>query len=150
VANLMTAQATARRREIALRVSIGAGRWRLIQLVVVECAWLALLAAGLGAAFSWWAAPLVVGMIGSPEYPVRLALSSDWRILGFCIALALACTILFGLTPALRASAVKPASALKGGDPHTRQRVMRLLLTAQVAFCVLVLFVAGLFIATSG
>lgn len=149
VANLMTAQATARRREMALRVSIGAGRWRLVQLVVVECALLAFFAAGIGAGFAWWAAPLVVGMIGTPEYPVRLMLPSDWRVLGFGVAMALGCTILFGLAPALRASAVKPVSALKGGDPRTRQRMMRLLVAAQVAFCVLVLFVAGLFMATS-
>ncbi|HKE21716.1 MAG TPA: ADOP family duplicated permease [Bryobacteraceae bacterium] len=149
VANLMTAQATARRREIALRVSIGAGRLRLVQLVVVECAWLAFLAAGIGAGFAWWAAPLVVGMIGTPDNPVRLILPSDWRVLGFGVAMALGCTILFGLAPALRASAVKPVSALKGGDPQTRQRMMRLLVAAQVAFCALVLFVAGLFMATS-
>src|SRR5215469_1630488 len=149
VANLMTAQATGRRRETALRISIGAGRWRLAQLVAAECAWLAFLAAGIGGAFAWRAAPLVVGMIGTPEYPVRLMLPSDWRVLGFSVAMALGCTILFGLAPALRASAVKPVSALKGGDPHTGQRRMRLLVAAQVAFCVLVLFVAGLFTATS-
>ena len=149
VANLMTAQAAARRREIALRVSIGAGRWRLVQLVVVECAELAFCAVSIGSGFAWWASPLVVGMIGTPDNPVRLTLSSDWRVLGFGLAMALGCTILFGLAPALRASAVKPVSALKGGDPHARQRLMRLLVAAQVAFCVLVLFVAGLFVATS-
>jgi predicted permease len=149
VANLMTAQATARRREMALRVSIGAGRWRLVQLVVVECAWLAFFAAGIGAGFAWWAAPLVVDMIGTPDNPVRLILPPDWRVLGFSIAMALGSTILFGLAPALGASAVKPVSALKGGDPHARQRMMRLLVAAQVAFCVLVLVVAGLFMATS-
>jgi len=149
VANLMTAQATARQREMALRVSIGAGRWRLVQLVAVECAWPAFFAAGISAGFAWWAAPLVVGMIGTPDNPVRLILPPDWRVLGFSVAMALGCTILFGLAPALRASAVKPASALKGGDPHTRQRMMRLLVAARVAFCVLVLFVAGLFMATS-
>ena len=149
IANLMTAQATARRREMALRVSIGAGRWRLVQLVVVECAWLAIFAAGIGAGFAWWATPLVVDMIGTPDYPVHLNLPSDWRVLGFGVAMALGCTILFGLAPALRASGVKPVSALKGGDPHTRQRLMRLLVAAQVAFCVLVLFVAGLFVATA-
>jgi putative ABC transport system permease protein len=149
VANLMTAQATARWREMALRVSIGAGRWRLVQLVVAECALLAFFGAGLGAGFAWWAAPLVVGTIGTPDNPVRLILPSDWRVLGFSVAMALGCTILFGLAPALRASAVKPVSGLKGGDPHARQRMMGLLVAAQVAFCVLVLFVAGLFMATS-
>ena len=58
-------------------------------------------------------------------------------------------TLLFGLAPALRASAVKPMSALKGGgDPRVRSRFMHMLLSAQVAFCVAVLFVAGLFVTT--
>ena len=149
VANLMTAQATARQREMALRVSIGAGRWRLVQLVVIECAWLAFFAAGIGACFASWAAPLVVGMIGTPDNAVRLILPADWRVLGFGVAVALGCTILFGLAPALRASGMKPVSALKGGSPHMRARMMQLLIAAQVAFCVLVVFVAGLFMATS-
>ena len=149
VANLMTAQATARQREMALRISIGAGRWRLVQLVVIECAWLAFFAAGIGACFAWWAAPLVVGMIGTPDNAVRLILPADWRVLGFGVAMALGCTILFGLASALRVSGVKPAGALKGGNPHMRPHMMQLLIAVQVAFCVLVLFVAGLFMATS-
>ena len=57
--------------------------------------------------------------------------------------------MLFGLVPALRASGVKPVSALKGGDdPHSRRRLMHSLIAVQVAFCFLVLFVAGLFVAT--
>ncbi|HNY42577.1 MAG TPA: ABC transporter permease, partial [Bryobacteraceae bacterium] len=83
VANLMTAQAAARRREMALRVSIGAGRWRLVQLVLLESAWLASLSAAIGGLFAWWSAPLVAGMISSPNSPVRLALPVDWRVLGF-------------------------------------------------------------------
>ena len=67
VANLMTAQAAARAREMALRVSIGAGRWRLVQLVLVESAWIGLLAAAAGALFAWWSAPFVVGMINPLE-----------------------------------------------------------------------------------
>jgi predicted lysophospholipase L1 biosynthesis ABC-type transport system permease subunit len=70
-------------------------------------------------------------------------------VLGFGVALALIVTLLFGLAPALRASAVKPASALKGGeDPHSRRRLMHALIAAQVSFCFLVLFVAGLFVTT--
>jgi hypothetical protein len=149
VANLMTAQAAARAREMALRVSIGAGRWRLVQLVLVESAILAFLAAAIGALFAWWSAPLVVSMINPPDDPARLALPADWRVLGFGFALTIAVALLFGLTPALRASAVKPASALKGGeDPHSRRRGMHALIAAQVAFCFLVLFVAGLFAVT--
>lgn len=147
VANLMTAQAAARSREMALRVSIGAGRWRLIQLVMIESAWLAFLAAALGALFAWWTAPVIVGMINPPVYAARLAIPADWRVLAFGLALACGVTLLFGLTPALRASAVKPASALRGGeDLHSRRRLMQGLIAVQVAFCFLVHFVAGLFV----
>ena len=149
VANLMTAQAAARAREMALRVSIGAGRWRLVQLVLVESAMLAFLAAAIGGLFAWWSAPFVLSRINPPDNPARLFLSADWRVLGFAMALALGVTLLFGLAPALRASAVRPASALKGGeDPHSRRRLMHALIAVQVAFCFLVCFVAGLFVAT--
>ena len=83
VANLMTAQAAARAREMALRVSIGAGRWRLVQLVLIESAWLAFLATAIGGIFAWWSAPFIVGMINPPAYPARLILPADWRVLGF-------------------------------------------------------------------
>jgi predicted permease len=149
VANLMTAQAAARAREMALRVSIGAGRWRLVQLVMVESALLAFLAAGLGALFAWWSGPLVANMLNPADNPARLSMPADWRVAGFGVALTLVVTLLFGLTPALRASAVKPVSALKGGeDPHSRRRVMNALIATQVVFCFLVLYVAGLFAAT--
>jgi predicted permease len=145
----MTAQAAARAREMAIRVSIGAGRWRLVQLVLVESAILAFLAAAIGGFFAWWSAPFVVSRINPPDNPARLSLSADWRVLGFGLVLTLGVMLLFGLTPALRASAVKPVSALKGGeDPHSRRRMMHALIAAQAAFCVLVLFVAGLFAAT--
>jgi predicted permease len=147
--NLLTAQASARAREMALRVSIGAGQWRLIQLVLVESALLATAASVLGTLFAWWAAPVVVSMLAPPEQPIRLVLDAGWRALGFGVALTVSVTLLFGLAPAFRACAVKPLSALKGGaDPHTRRRLMNALLAAQMAFCVLVVFTAGLFVAT--
>ncbi len=149
VANLMTAQAAARAREMALRVSIGAGRWRLVQLVLVESALRAFLAAMVGGLFAWWAAPFVAGMINPPDDPARLLLPADWRVFGFVVMLSAGVTLLFGLPPALRASAVKPASALKGGDnPLVRGRLMHALIALQVAFCFLVVFVAGLFVTT--
>jgi putative ABC transport system permease protein len=149
VANLMTAQAAARGREMALRVSIGAGRWRLVQLVLVEGACLGLLSAAAGALFAWWSVPVVVGMLNPLGDPLRLSLSADWRVLGFGLALTIAVTLLFGLAPALRASAVKPASALKGGDdPHSRRRLMYALVGVQAAFCFLVLYASGMFVAT--
>ena len=149
VANLMTARAASRTREMALRVSIGAGRRRLVQLVLVESAWIALLATALGAAFAWWSAPLIVGMINPPGDPARLVLPADWRVLAFGLLLASAVTFLFGLAPALRASGVKPAVAMKGGeDPHARRRLMHALIALQLAFCFVVHFVTGLFVAS--
>lgn len=149
VANLMTAQAAARAREMALRISIGAGRFRLVQLVLIESAWIGLLAAAVGALFAWWSAPFVVSRINPPDNPARVSLPADWRVLGFALVLTLAVTFLFGVIPALRASAIKPASALKGGeDSHSRRPLMGALIAVQVAFCFLVLFVAGLFVTT--
>jgi len=149
VANLMTAQAAAREREMALRVSIGAGRWRLVQLVLVESAMLAFLAAAGGALFAWRSAPFVVSMINPADNPARLSLPADWRIVGFGLTLTFAVMLLFGLAPALRASAVQPVRALKGGDdPHARRRLMHPLIALQVAFCFVVLFISGLFVAT--
>jgi predicted permease len=148
VANLMTAQSATRSREMALRVSIGAGRVRLIRLVLAESALLALFSTVGGALFSWWSAPFVVSMINPPDNPARLILPGDWRVLSFGILL-IACEVLFfGLVPALRASSVRPVSALKGDDSHARPVLMHGMIAAQVAFCFLVLFVAGLFVAT--
>jgi hypothetical protein len=145
----MTAQAVARAREMALRVSLGAGRRRLVQLVMVESAMVALLVAAMGAWFAWWSAPFLVGRINPPDNPARLELTADWRVLRFFVALTAGVTFLFGPLPALRASSVKPASALKGGeDPLSRRRVMHILIAVQAAFCVVVLFGAGLFSTT--
>jgi predicted permease len=108
-----------------------------------------MLAGAAGGLFAWWSAPFVVSRINPADNPARLSLPADWRVLGFGLALTLGVTLLFGLAPALRASGVKPAIALKGGeDPHSRRRLMHGLICVQVAFCFLVLFVAGLFAAT--
>ncbi len=149
VANLMTAQASARAREMALRVSIGAGWGRLVQMLLVESAMLGLFASICGALLAWWSAPLVVSMINPPDNPARLVLTADWRVFTFGIALTIGVVLLFGLLPALRASSIQPASVLKGGnDPRSRRRIMQSMVAAQVAFCFLVLFTAGLFVAT--
>jgi putative ABC transport system permease protein len=116
----------------------------------VENALLAALAACFGALFAWRSAPLVVSMIQSSDTPVRLRLSTDWRVLGFGVGLVFCVSLLFGVLPALRASAVTPASELKGGDdnPQSRRRLMHGMTAAQVAFCFLVIFISGLFLRT--
>lgn len=134
---------------MALRVSIGAGRARLVQLVLVESACLALLASAVGGLFAWWAAPFVVQMINTPGRPIQLLLPADSRVFAFGSLLTAAVILLFGLAPALRASNVRPARALKGEDgPRARRRLMHGLIAVQVAFCFVILFVAGLFVVT--
>ena len=103
VANLLLAQGVARAREMALRVSIGAGRSRLVQLVLVEGAVLAVCASMAGAVFAWWAAPFVVSLLAFEE-PVQLVLTRTGACFAFGLALTIAVTLLFGLVPALRAS----------------------------------------------
>lgn len=150
VANLMAAQAASRAREMALRISIGAGRGRLIQLVLVESALIGTCAAVAGALFAWWAAPFVVDRINPPDNPMRLVLPADWHVLGFGFLLTLGVICLFGIAPALRASGVKPMVAMRGGsEPHGRRRLMHGLIGVQVTFCFLVLLVAGLLAASA-
>jgi predicted permease len=147
VANMMTAQAAARAQEMALRISIGAGRRRLVQLILVQSALLAILASVLGAFFAAWSAPFVLGLVNPPDNPARLDLPADWRVLLFGIGLTMLIVLLLGLLPALRASAVRPVAALKGGEnPHSPRRLMRGAIALQVAFCVLVLFLSSLFV----
>jgi predicted permease len=149
VANMMTAQAAARAQEMALRISIGAGRRRLVQLILCQSALLALLASVLGAFFAAWSAPFVLGLINPPDNPARLALPADWRVLFFGFGLMILIVLLLGLLPALRASAVQPVAALKGGeDPHSPRRLMRGAIALQVAFCFLVLYLSSLFVAS--
>lgn len=157
VANLLIARAAVREREMALRMSIGAGRARLVQQVLIESSLLAMAACVLGALFAIWAAPLIVRMLATSTDPVRLVLQIDWRLLGFLSLLCAATTIAFGAVPALRASAVAPQEVLSrggaggvgGGGRHTaRHGLGRWLVAAQVAFCFVVLFLAGLFLLT--
>jgi predicted permease len=147
VANMLTAQAAARTQEMALRISIGAGRRRLVQLILVQSALLALLASVLGSFFAAWSAPFVLGLVNPPDNPARLALPADWRVLLFGFGLVILVVLLLGLLPALRVSVMRPVAALKGGeDPHSPRRLMRGAIALQVAFCVLVLFLSSLFV----
>jgi predicted permease len=149
VANLMTAQAALRAREMALRVAIGAGRARLLQLVLIEGALIGVAASVAGLAFSAWAMPFLVGELNFANQALQLALPADWRVTAFALALTFAVTLLFALAPALHASSLTPVSALKGGGaPHFRRRLRNGLIVVQVAFCTLVLFTAGEFIST--
>ena len=147
VANLQITRALARRGELALRLSLGATRGRLMQLMLLESALLATFACGAGALFAWWAAPFIVSMLAPAERPVRLILDLDGRALIMGAALIVAVTMLFGLAHALRASATTPAGGIKeirGQRGH--RRLTGTLVAVQMALCVFLLMGASLFV----
>ena len=146
VANLLLARAAARDREMALRLSIGAGRRRLIQQLLLESGLLAAAACVLGALLAAAMAPGIVQMLGAPGEPVYLELGFDWRVAAFLLLLGAATSTLFGLVPALRASAASPIDALKAasGRHASRARLLQPLVAAQVAFSLVVVFLGGL------
>ncbi|MEX2264594.1 MAG: ABC transporter permease [Bryobacteraceae bacterium] len=148
VASLLIARTAAREHEMALRISVGAGRGRLIQQVLIESSLLSIASCALGALIAVAAAPRIVSMLSTSYSLIRLDLHLDWRLLAFLAAVGSLTTFLFGLAPAFRASAVSPNDALKSGSgKHTaRAGLFRPLVTAQTAFSFVVLFVAGLFL----
>ena len=148
LANLFLARTAAREREMGLRVSLGAGRGRLIQQVLVESALVSAAACVLGVLFASAAAPVVVSLLASTGDPVHLDLRFDMRLVAFVAGLTVLTTALFGLAPALRASHVAPMTALKAGGERAGGRVglMRPFVALQVAFSVVVLFVGGLLV----
>ncbi|HWJ55410.1 MAG TPA: ADOP family duplicated permease, partial [Vicinamibacterales bacterium] len=148
VANLSLARAAGREREMALRLSIGAGRGRLVQQVLVESALVAVAACALGLLFAAFAAPSIVGALAPADDPVQLDLRLDWRVVAFAAMITAISTALCGLVPAVRASRVTPMAALKTGDGRagTHARLMRPFVALQVAFALVVLLVGALLI----
>jgi predicted permease len=146
VANLLVARASRREREMALRISIGAGRARVCQQMLIESGLLAVAAGVLGGAFALFAAPLIVSRLSPASNPAYLDLHLNGTVFGFLAGVCALTTLLFGTVPALRASAVSPNVALKAdGARHSAGRgLVRPLVAAQVGFSFVVLFVAGL------
>ncbi|MEM1245679.1 MAG: ABC transporter permease [Acidobacteriota bacterium] len=146
VANLMFGLAVTRSRELSLRSALGAGRRRLIRLLVTETSALGLCAALLGALFSLAAAPRILERLTTAETPLQLGLPLDGRFVVFCLSLALLVCVLCGLAPALRASSLQIGPALKNGNEALRQRrLSSFLLGAQLAFCTVVILAGGAF-----
>ncbi len=146
VTNLMLARASARNTEMALRISLGAGRVRLIQQMLIESGQLAALACVLGLMFAAFVAPAIAGRLGPTEFPAWLEVSPDSRTVAFAAIVSLLATLLFGVAPALRASSATPAGALTSGGPQHSGRIasLRWMLAAQIGFSVAVLFLSGL------
>src|SRR5260370_25555802 len=146
VASLLVARSAARQREMALRISIGAGRRRRVQQLLSESGLLAGMACFLGIGFAQAMGPAVVSRLLPTGESVYLDLGLTWRALGLVALIGASATALIGLIPAFRSSSVSPGDVLRAGSNRhsTRRGLLRPLVAAQVAFSVTVLFTGGL------
>ena len=145
VANLLLARASARQKEIGIRLSLGATPWRIASLMLAESVLLALVGAVLGALMAVWGtqALLVLPMVG---IPLRFQTSVDATALAFAMGLGAFSGLLFGLVPALHLARTDPQRAFRSGvTSGGRSRLRHSLMAIQVALAIMVLIVAGLF-----
>src|SRR6185436_14072996 len=142
------ARAAVRRKEIAVRLALGASRFRLIRQLLTESALLACLGGALGLLFAWWSANLLFTFLSNS---VTINSELDARVLGFTIAVSLFVGLLAGLAPAFRATRPDLTSSLKEQGGQTRLGKSRLslnktLVVTQVALSLFLLIGAGLFV----
>lgn len=150
LASLMLARTSARERDMAVRLAIGASRWRLIRLVLGESLLLSLAGALAGAALAQALGRSLVAWLSTQDNPISLQFRLDWRLFAFLLALSLLTCLLFGLAAALRASRTAPGAAMKaGGRGMTASRghlgFRGVLVVSQVALSLVLLFSALLF-----
>lgn len=144
VANLLLSRAAARRREISVRLSLGATRGRLIRQLLTESVLLASIGGALGILVAYWGRQLLPGNLAQ-------ATPLDWRVLGFVGGLTLATGIVFGMAPAWHSSGLNVGAALKEGRRAVsggRSRLGKSLVVGQVAISLVLLVAAGLFLRT--
>jgi len=151
IGNLLLARASAREREITVRLSLGASRGRLVRQLFLESLLLGSAGAVLGAVLAQWISRFLVAFIGTSTPDIFVDFRPDWRVLAFTMVIALLTTILFGMAPAFRATSVAPAAALKSAGRNLaggRERfsLRRGLVVSQVAFSLVLLVGAMLFV----
>jgi predicted permease len=153
VANLLLARAMARRREIAVRLAVGASRWRLVRQLLTESLALAALAGTFGVTLSFWGRDAMLALLPAVPYPIGLDFSLDGRVLMFATFVTVATAMAFGLMPALQASKPDLVPTLKdeiGQGAGSRGRLQAALVVAQVALSLVTLVAAGLFVRSLG
>ena len=155
VANLLLARASVRNREIALRLSIGASRWRLLRQLLTESLLLALAGGLLGSLFAFWSCRTIMRLALS-HLPhdmlqgVTLNVAPDTRVLAFALLLTLLTGVAFGLLPALQSSRLDLNTAMKAdgtsgvSGKRSGRFLLNALVAAQVAVCMVLLLAAGL------
>jgi putative ABC transport system permease protein len=153
LANLMLARATAREREIAVRLAIGASRRRIVRQMLSESLLLAAFGAAGGALLAQWFSQALVAFLSTDSMRLFVDLTPDWRVFLFIAGLAVLACLLFGLTPALKATGARLQRSMQQGgrsstDSHERFALRRGLVVVQVALS-LVLIVGALLFARS-
>jgi predicted permease len=151
LANLLFARATVREPEIAVRLAVGASRWRVVRQLLAESLILAISGAVLSVFIAYALSRGLIALLETPDNPTFLSLSWDWHVLAFTGALAIGTCLLFGLVPALRSTLLSPATAMRASGRNStasRERfgLRRALVTGQVALSLLLLVGALLFV----
>jgi len=149
IANLLLARAAARRRELAVRLSLGAGRFRVVRQLLTESVMLASLGGAFGVLFAIWGVRSLTLLLSGGQQNLTLHAELNWNVLGVTAALSVVCGLLFGLAPAIQSTRPDVMPALKtgrGGGP--RRRAQHVLAVAQIAISFLILVAAGLFVRT--
>jgi predicted permease len=146
-ANLLLARASARQREIGVRLTLGAGPWRVVTLMLTESLMLAMMGAALGVAIAVWAtdAMRAVPMIGS--VPIKIETGLDMVSFAFALGLGLLCAALFGAAPAAQLARIDPQTALRTGARTAGRNPMRnALMAVEVGLAIVVLMAAAMFV----